>query len=549
MSNNTLFDVYIVVDWSAKDDPGPQSHKDDKLKKDNIWIGEAKRTGEVLTFSQSYFRTRARAYQHLEATLKDQLREGKRSLVGFDFAFGYPAGFAELLTGKADWKGVWQYLSEHLEDDELNENNRFKLADRINAKFSGEGPFWGVGRGVELKHIEAKSPWKGVDELMINGKAIQRLRHTDRSTKGTQEVWKLYGAGSVGSQSLTGIPVVWRLRCHETLEKESYIWPFETTMLEKEVLEKKAKVVFAEIFPGQAEERVKKLIKDRESNGEKPKDQLQVWAMTEKLGQADESGELMNWFAEVAALPKVVRSEEAAILKAPAPLEQTPAVKGKVAKGKKTKTSDQEPAKERRIKSDSVAKSQESKKSKLAKKQKQEDVRLAREKEKEEIKKKRESEIAKRKEEREKQRAILIAAREKAKEKKQKEREDRLEKIKAEKAKKEKERKAKKEEEKAKKDEKRRIRMVGIESMKQKKALEEEQKRRHQEQKSKAVAKAKATADKKAREEAKIREAGSLKRHVSPEIAVAKAEGKTVDTGNITKNTNSGIEKRTEGGT
>ncbi len=529
MSNNTLFDTYIMVDWSAKDEPGPQNRKDGKLKKDNIWIGEAKRLGEELSFSQTYCRTRARAYQHLEATLKDLLKEGKRVLVGFDFAFGYPAGFAEVLTGKAEWKGVWEYLSEHLEDDELNENNRFELADKINAKFKEGGPFWGVAKGVELEHIGAKSPWKGVDELNIHGKTIQRLRHTDRATGGTQEVWKLYGAGSVGSQSLTGIPVVWNLRCHKALEKDSYIWPFETMMLEKEVLEKKAKVVFAEIFPSQADERVKELGRDREANGDKPKDQLQVWAMTEALGQADQSGDLMNWFVEAAALPKVIRSEEAAILQAPAPLEEAPTKKEKVKKGKIPKSADRKLAKDKRSKSSPITKSRDIDKLKSEKKKKQEEARLAREKRKEEIKKKREAEITKRKAEREKQRASLIAAKEQAKEEKRKEREALLEKIKAEKAaakaQKEKEREERKEQEKAKKEEEKRAKLAQIEAEKNRQAIEEERERRRQEEKAKAVAEAKAAAEKKAEEEAKVREAGSLKRQVSPEVAIVETGG------------------------
>lgn len=521
MSTNTLFDTYIMVDWSAKDEPGPQDRKEGKLKKDNIWIGEAKRLGNELSFSQTYCRTRARAYSHLETCLKDHLQAGKRVLVGFDFAFGYPAGFAELLTGKSEWKGVWEYLAENLEDDELNENNRFELAAKVNEKFKSEGPFWGLAKGYDLENLGTKSPWKGVEELSFNEKTIQRLRHTDKATPGTQEVWKLYGAGSVGSQSLTGIPVVWKLRCSKSLEKDSYIWPFETMMLEKEVLEKSAKVVFAEIFPSNANDRAKELGKDRENNRDKPKDQLQVWAMTELLGQADESGELMNWFVEAAALPKVIRSEEAAILQAPAPLEE-PKKKQKDKKADKPKRA----VKEKKAKSDPITRSREIEKLKAEKQKKREEARKEREKKKEELKKKKEAEVSKLKAAREKEKQKAIEERQKAIERKKKERQERLEKQKAEqeveKAKKEKERAEKKAANKAKREAEKQAKLAKIDAEKARKGIEEEKERRRNEEKQKALEEAKALAESKAEEEAKIKAAGSLKAQyarTNPELA------------------------------
>ena len=512
MSNNTLFDTYIMVDWSARDEPGPQNRKENKLKKDNIWIGEVKRLGDGLSFSQTYCRTRARAFRHLEVNLQDQIKEGKRVLVGFDFAFGYPEGFAELLTGKADWKGVWEYLTENLEDDELNENNRFAMAAGINKVCESAGPFWGLAKGYDLEGITAKSPWKGVDELNFKDKTIRRLRHTDARTPGTQEVWKLYGAGSVGSQALTGIPVVWKLRNLKGLKKDSYIWPFETMMLEKEVLEKKAKVVFAEIFPSLADERVKELGRDRENNDGKPKDQLQVWAMTEVLAQADESGELMNWFVEAAALPKVVRTEEAAILQAPPAPEEEPKKKEKAEKPKR----ERKPRKEKKEKSmDPASRAREVEKEKNEKKKKQEEARKEREKKKEEARKKREEENKKRKEKRDKERGKLKEAQEKEKEKKKKEREEKQRKQKeereAKKALKDKEREEKKQQEKEKKEEAKKAKLAEVEAKRsEKKALEEQEKRRREE-KEKAIAAEREAARKKAEEEEKAKAAGSLK--------------------------------------
>ena len=37
-------------------------------------------------------------------------------LIGFDFPFGYPRGFARALTGRADPFAVWTYLAGQIED-------------------------------------------------------------------------------------------------------------------------------------------------------------------------------------------------------------------------------------------------------------------------------------------------------------------------------------------------------------------------------------------------------------------------------------------------
>ena len=520
MSDNTLFDTYIMVDWSAKDEPGPQNRKEDKLKKDNIWIGQADRGDKGLSYSQTYCRTRNRAYLHLEAILQQLLKDKKRVLVGFDFAFGYPEGFAELLTGKADWKPVWQYLADNLKDDELNENNRFEMAGQANGKCKEEGPFWGLAKGIEAEGIGPKSPWKGVEELTYNGKTIRRLRHTDARTPGTQEVWKLYGAGSVGSQALTGIPVVWKLRNHKGLEKDSYIWPFETMMLEKEVLEKKGKVVFAEIFPSLATDKIKELGRDKENNASKPKDQLQVWAMTEMLGAADNSGELMNWFVEAAALPKVIRSEEAAILQPPPGLEEEP--KKKEPKAKKTEKRARPEKKEKKAKKekkkptmDPAARAREVEKARNEKKKKQEEARKEREKKKEETRKKREEANAKRKEQRDQDKAKMREEREKERAAKLKEREEKqakkLQEREAAKAEKEKEREEKKAAEKAKREEAKKARLAEVETKRNEKAALAEQEKRRREEKEKAVQAEREAAKQKAEEEKKMKAAGSLK--------------------------------------
>lgn len=58
-------------------------------------------------------------------------------------------------------------------------------------------------------------------------------------------MWKLFGAGSVGSQALVGIPRVASLRNDEELADVSSIWPFETGWKIPD-----AQIVHVEMWPG-----------------------------------------------------------------------------------------------------------------------------------------------------------------------------------------------------------------------------------------------------------------------------------------------------------
>src|SRR5438094_513858 len=70
--------------------------------------------------------------------------DGERVLIGFDFPYGYPQGFAAAmgLEGPA-WSAIWRYLASHVNDaPQTNENNRFEVASEINARLVHHA-FWG----------------------------------------------------------------------------------------------------------------------------------------------------------------------------------------------------------------------------------------------------------------------------------------------------------------------------------------------------------------------------------------------------------------------
>jgi molybdopterin molybdotransferase len=111
-----LFDFYIMVDWS-----GGARRRGGRA--DTIWIAFGPRTADAVSTVSPHSRTEA--IQLVESILDKTVRSKQRALLCFDFAYGYPVDFAAALqaaTGKSDrdlpWITIWQYLSEHLKDDE-----------------------------------------------------------------------------------------------------------------------------------------------------------------------------------------------------------------------------------------------------------------------------------------------------------------------------------------------------------------------------------------------------------------------------------------------
>ena len=129
----TGFDTVIVIDWSGGNDRGPTP------KADAIWACVAR---EGRTQRPLYMRNRQVAEAWLQDILRAEREAGRRVFVGLDFPFGYPAGFAEALCGRADPLAVWDWLAERITDTP-KANNRFDVAGKINALFGGRGPFWG----------------------------------------------------------------------------------------------------------------------------------------------------------------------------------------------------------------------------------------------------------------------------------------------------------------------------------------------------------------------------------------------------------------------
>lgn len=218
----SLFGTYIMVDWSAASVPSKPNAPD------SIWIGMAQAGAAAEVF---HVPTRAAAEDIISELISD--RPG-RVLIGFDFAFGYPEGFAKAVTGRADTLGLWEWLGGRIEDDARNRNNRFAVADSVNAMFEGDGPFWGkLGKGSEALVNLSDKKRSAVAGLAQN-RAVELVAHGN-----PKSVWQLCYAGAVGSQSLMGLPMLSRLR--HRFRDDLRVWPFEQSA--------DAEVVLAEIYP------------------------------------------------------------------------------------------------------------------------------------------------------------------------------------------------------------------------------------------------------------------------------------------------------------
>ena len=286
----SFFDSYIFIDWSALNARHPEAPNANAP-----WVGELTPMDEFQ--KETYHRTRQDAFDSVLVRLLRHRELNRRILIGFDFPYGYPRNFPRALglpNEKATWWNVWAELSSRLLDHDNNVNNRFSVASNLNCIISeeGHGPFWGCPQNQTTPHLATTSP--GFPFQTTNGLELERLRVCESRLNGVQETWKLFGAGSVGSQTITGLPRVYRLRIHPQLENFSKIWPFETWFSPIPSPEYGPFILHAEIWPGVVDDVVQEIMAE---NPDLVQDQAQVRAMCQwasRLDQNNELGELFN---------------------------------------------------------------------------------------------------------------------------------------------------------------------------------------------------------------------------------------------------------------
>ena len=279
--SDTMFDRFIFVDWSAS--------KGSNTGENSIWIGSCSRN-DMTTLDAVNPSTRTEALSCLKEIITEN-RKGK-ILIGFDFGFGYPhEAYKPDGIGK-DWKSLWQKFHRNFYEEDYKkgkERFRFTQAKEWNKEYGL--CFWGepnTKKNTESIGLEKDK----VKEAMEN---IGEFRITDKraSWSGVKSLWQLYGAGSVGSQSLLGIPYVEKLR--NCLEKKIKVWPFETqfgkNLKDFDVL--LCEVHFAAIT------RVGANVMDRTEKSSEVKDRIQVEEMCRFFAEEDKDGSLLQKFLTV----------------------------------------------------------------------------------------------------------------------------------------------------------------------------------------------------------------------------------------------------------
>ncbi|MGD8418462.1 MAG: hypothetical protein PVH91_15480 [Pseudomonadales bacterium] len=290
VNSTALFDAYIFVDWSASNSPTGA-----RPRRDAIWTGEL--LPDEAAPATHYHPTRQAAFEHVLTMLCRASERRLRVLCGFDFPYGYPEGFARLLTPadeSTSWQNVWHYLARAITDSTRNVNNRFDVAEEINQLIGhGEGPFWGHPANQDydfLSRFKSRFPYP-----TDNGSGLSEKRICERALPRTQEAWKLFGAGSVGSQALVGIPRVHALRYHPQLKDHSRVWPFETAFESALDVETRPYILHTEIWPGVVQDRVDALMA---THNRAIKDELQVATLCEWAHELDKGGRLAGLLAQ-----------------------------------------------------------------------------------------------------------------------------------------------------------------------------------------------------------------------------------------------------------
>ncbi len=298
-----LFNAYVMVDWSAA--------ATTKTGKDSVWIGVLKRDIRFRpTFEAFNPPTRAAAETQLAEVMADLRRRDDRSLVGFDFSLGYPAGTAELLKLKSPtWEAMWAFLGSNVVDKADNTNNRFAVAAKMNRLMTDQPwPFWGAPPKDTQRWLTSTKP------TLPDGFALAAFRHAELATQavggkaGAKSVWQVFGNGTVGSQTLVGIPAVRRFL--DAMGDKATLWPFQTGWRELTPADvNDVEAVVAEVYPA--------LVPAHPEPGEVI-DRAQVRTLCEHFAKLDEQGRLGEAFAPPRtaddALREQVEREEGWIL-------------------------------------------------------------------------------------------------------------------------------------------------------------------------------------------------------------------------------------------
>jgi hypothetical protein len=173
-----MFERVIAIDWSGRKDAAGQRRAIQRC------VVEMQPSPRVSLLEGGLTRSEVTAW-----LCKDHFRD---ALVGFDFAFSFPAPYPDCVGRATSWLGVLEWAAEHSED----------------ALSACQAPFWGRpgkrrGQG-------------GAVVRRCDAVAAAGLSHAPKP------IFQIGGAGAVGTGSLRGMPQLLTLR-----EAGFHCWPFD----------------------------------------------------------------------------------------------------------------------------------------------------------------------------------------------------------------------------------------------------------------------------------------------------------------------------------
>lgn len=165
---------------------------------------------------------------HLTKRLRYHDSLGTRVLCGFDFQYSFPAGFWRTLTNLSE---IWEQMAQGMADGvpglpqvvEEPKSNAREWAEVANNQIARQlgcsvGPFWGPN------FSQAKDPGFFRSQKL----PFDEYRIVEKRLPGCKPIFKIGGRGSVGLQSLCGIPGLFRLRSICSAQKiPMHFWPFD----------------------------------------------------------------------------------------------------------------------------------------------------------------------------------------------------------------------------------------------------------------------------------------------------------------------------------
>jgi hypothetical protein len=299
-----LFDAYIIVDWSAASKPVQGAN--------SVWIGVLARDARLkFNFQAVNPSTRLKAREIIQSLAERFASRGDKVLIGFDFNLGYPSGTASAAGMPQDvpaWQAMHHHLASKVKETADNSNRRFAVAAGLNyAMTKGPLPFWGAPARDRISTLASTKGDFSESPVAEYRSAERWIR--ERFKAKPKSGWQLYGAGSVGSQALLGIPTVHALR--HTLPRTK-IWPFQTGLepLSSEHLAD-TDIIMAEVYPS--------IVPSKPLPGEVA-DQAQVEALARHYYGLDEAGKLAALFGppddlEAEDIPPILAEEGWILLK------------------------------------------------------------------------------------------------------------------------------------------------------------------------------------------------------------------------------------------